>query len=96
MEDCLGTCKQVLCLIDRFTKISVMEDCLGTCEKVFYVNLIDLQNPQRWKTVLGQVDKFYQQHRWIYIDAHILFTLYRNGQKERASEMLEKLKTYVK
>ncbi|XP_048742799.1 tetratricopeptide repeat protein 38-like isoform X2 [Ostrea edulis] len=63
---------------------------------LYRLSFEDVQVPQRWKSVLGLVDKFYEQHRWIYIDAHILFTLYRNGEKERASEMLEKLKSFVK
>ncbi|XP_048740080.2 tetratricopeptide repeat protein 38-like isoform X2 [Ostrea edulis] len=63
---------------------------------LYRLSFEDVRVPQRWKSVLGLVDKFYEQHRWIYIDAHILFTLYRNGEKERASEMLEKLKSFVK
>lgn len=55
----------------------------------------DVRVPQRWKGVLDLVDKFSGHHTWVYTDLHILFTLYRNGEKERANELLEGLKEYV-
>lgn len=55
----------------------------------------DVRVPQRWKGVLDLVDKFSGHHTWMYTDLHILFTLYRNGEKERANELLEGLKEYV-
>lgn len=74
---------------------------LGTFERriylliYWYMILTDVRVPQRWKGVLDLVDKFSGHHTWVYTDLHILFTLYRNGEKERANELLEGLKEYV-
>nr|XP_022342759.1 tetratricopeptide repeat protein 38-like isoform X2 [Crassostrea virginica] len=51
--------------------------------------------PEKWRGVLELVDKFSGHHTWIYTDLHILFTLYRAGERERANELLEALKEYV-
>ncbi|XP_062614560.1 tetratricopeptide repeat protein 38-like [Saccostrea cucullata] len=63
---------------------------------LYRLSFEDINAPQRWKSILDHVDKLAGQHMWMYLDAHILLCLHRNGEKERAHSMLEELKQYVK
>ncbi|XP_061187497.1 tetratricopeptide repeat protein 38-like [Saccostrea echinata] len=63
---------------------------------LYRLSFEDIHVPERWKSVLQHVDMLAGQYIWMYLDAHILLCLHRNGEKERARAMLEELKEYVK